>query len=534
MVPSSTDPVALADATALGLSAISQLLAQTEDGVTVVDADSRWVYANPAACLILNRPLVQLRGRQVRSGDASGGHPLVMSDLSDRSAPSPTTFTGRLMSPDAIEHEIVFLTCAVDIAGSLYSVAIFRDVAGPHAAARTAMAMAQTAAQLVSNAPTSDVLNGIARQAVEHTRARAASIFVIGDGHVLTVRGGYGSARSEREGGAAQPVLLSASAGEALVAQMTAGSIVVGGLPGKAVVLPDARSDWEANPALRPVALAVLDDSWRGAIFVPLAWESKVIGVLGVYLPAGIDGPDELELAFCTALADQAAVTIANARLTAHARYAAALGERTRLARDLHDSVSQALFSMTMHARAAELTMNKAGLDLATPLGRSIAQLGEIARGALAEMRALIFELRPEALTEEGLVGALRKTGAALAAREHLSITVEGPDRPLGLPASVQEDLYRIASEALSNVVGHGELTRAAVLVKVEGERIELTVQDDGVGTGAQVRQPERPGIPSMAQRMDRIGADLHITSGPGTTVTVTLPAKGPSRVRRD
>jgi signal transduction histidine kinase len=525
-VPSSTDPLALADATALGLSAISQILAQTEDGVTVVDADCQWVYANPAACLILNRPLAQLRGQQVRSGDASGVHPLVMADLTDRTTPSPSTFSGRLMAPDAIEHEIVYLTCAVDIAGSPYSVAIFRDVAGPNAAGRAAAAMAQTAAQLVSNAPTTDVLNGIAQQAVEHTRARAAGFFVIGEDHVLSVRGGYGSACSHSDPDTTQLAVIADVAGEAVVTEMTAGSIVLGGPPGKAVVLPDARSTWEASPTLRQVALTVLDDDWHGAICVPLAWESKVIGVLGVYLPAGMDGPTEMELAFCTALADQAAIAIANARLTAQARYTAALGERSRLARDLHDSASQALFSMTMHARAAELTMQKAGMDPATPLGRSIAQLSEIARGSLAQMRALIFELRPEALTEEGLVGALRKTGAAVAAREHLLITVEGPEQPLGLPESVQEDLYRIACEALSNVVDHGSPTRADVLVALEGELIQLTVHDDGAGYDTPDPDPERSGVLNMTQRAGRIGGQLTIARGPGTTVTVTLKAQ--------
>ena len=89
--------------------------------------------------------------------------------------------------------------------------------------------------------------------------------------------------------------------------------------------------------------------------------------------------------------------------------------------------MSQALFSMTMHARAAQLAMAKAGVDDSGPLGRSVAQLAELARGALAEMRALIFELRPGALAEEGLVAALAKQAAALSAREQVSVSVEGP-----------------------------------------------------------------------------------------------------------
>ena len=267
-------------------------------------------------------------------------------------------------------------------------------------------------------------------------------------------------------------------------------------------------------------------DDWQGAICVPLAWENRVIGILGVYLPVGLASPSEAELAFCTALADQAAVAVANARLAAQAGRAAALEERGRLARELHDSVSQGLFSMTMHARAAQLSMAKAGLDAAAPLGGSIAQLAELARGALAEMRALIFELRPGALAEEGLVGALRKQGAALSAREQVLITVQGPDQPLGLGAEVEEHLYRIVSEALHNVARHAGAGSAAVSVTAEAGAVRVTVSDDGAGFDPDVKRAGHLGLSTMAQRAEAIGADLTITSTPGagTTVAVSLP----------
>ena len=116
--------------------------------------------------------------------------------------------------------------------------------------------------------------------------------------------------------------------------------------------------------------------------------------MFAVYLPSGLAGPSEAELAFYTALADQAAVALINFRLHSQARQAATSLERARVARELHDSVSQGLFSMTMHARAARLAMAQAGLGESGPLGSSIVALAELTRGALAEMRALIFELR--------------------------------------------------------------------------------------------------------------------------------------------
>jgi signal transduction histidine kinase len=312
---------------------------------------------------------------------------------------------------------------------------------------------------------------------------------------------------------------------------MTAGSIVIGGVPGKPVVLPDARSAWEGDPATEAFAATLTGLDWQAGVYVPLSWENRVFGLFGVYLPLELAGPSEEELAFYTALADQAAVAVTNARLASAARQAAALLERTRLARELHDSVSQALFSMTMHARAAQLSLAKAGLAESGPLGRSIAQLAELTRGAMAEMRALIFELRPAALAEEGLVAALRKQGAALSAREQVAVTVAGPEERLDLEAGVEEHLYRIVSEALHNVVKHARANGAAVTVTAQAGSLQVTVWDDGAGFDPDAGHAGHLGLSTMAERAKIIGAGLTITSTPGagTTVTVSLP-----RGRRD
>ena len=262
-------------------------------------------------------------------------------------------------------------------------------------------------------------------------------------------------------------------------------------------------------------------------MFLPLLWGNRVLGVFGAYLPAGLSGPSEAELAFYTALADQAAVAVVNARLTSQATQAAALVERARLARELHDSVSQGLFSMTLHARAAQLAMVEAHVDEGGPLGRSIAELATLTRCALAEMRALIFELRPAALAEEGLLSAVRKQAAALSDREPLVIAVEGPGERLELSAEVEEHLYRIVSEALHNVVKHAGADGARVSVTVEAGSLSVVVGDDGVGFDQDSVGPGHLGLSTMAERAATIGAQLAITSalGVGTTVAVFLPA---------
>ena len=153
------------------------------------------------------------------------------------------------------------------------------------------------------------------------------------------------------------------------------------------------------------------------------------------------------------------------------------------MARELHDSVSQALFAMTMHARSAELTVARAGLGARTPLARSLEQLSQLSRGTLAEMRALIFELRPEALADEGLVRALRTYAAAISARGHLTISVDGPAGRLPLGADVEADLYRIVSAALRERWSRHRADTVAVTLRVDRQELTVTVVDDGVGS---------------------------------------------------
>jgi PAS domain S-box-containing protein len=527
-----TDPASpFADAAALGLPALASLLAGAQDGITVLDGGRRYVYANPAACQMLGHSLEELRDRDFLESFPARERSTMLARFAEHPGARPASFTCVLLASDGAEREVVCSTFTIEIAGHPHGVAILQDLTGTRAAGRTAAALAQTAAQLAGAGTTDEILAGIARHAVEGTRALVGAIAVVGDDHKMASVGaysspGYGLPPASGKMRSRAWDSFAGVTGEEIIQAMTAGSIAIGGVPGKPVVLPEARTAWEANPVTRAFAATLTGLDWQAGVYVPLSWEGQVFGLLGVYLPSGLSGPGEEELAFYTALADQAAVAVTNARLASQARHAAALLERGRLARELHDSVSQGLFSMTMHARAAQLSMAKAGMDNSGPLGRSILQLTELTRGALAEMRALIFELRPGALAEEGLVGALRKQGAALAAREQVLITVQGPDQPLGLNAEAEEHLYRIASEALHNVVKHARAGSAAVSVTTGEDTIRVTVSDDGAGFDPAVKHAGHLGLSTMAQRAEAIGADLTITSAPGagTTVAVTLP----------
>ena len=205
----------------------------------------------------------------------------------------------------------------------------------------------------------------------------------------------------------------------------------------------------------------------------------------------------------------------------------AAEEERRRIARELHDSISQALFSMSLQVRTASVALEREGIDTRSPLARAIGELGRLTRGALAEIRALIFELRPEGLREEGLVAALRKHAAAVAARDGVPLEVDLPEEPLPLDPGVEEELYRVAQEAIHNAVRHSDATKVVLSGGLDPERgIWLEIVDDGRGFELNVDRPGHLGLRTMAERAARAGGDLSSESSPGagTRVRLSLP----------
>ncbi len=198
----------------------------------------------------------------------------------------------------------------------------------------------------------------------------------------------------------------------------------------------------------------------------------------------------------------------------------AASEERAHLARELHDSVTQALFSMTLVSRSVELLIDR---DPGAARER-LEQLRELQREALAEMRALIAELRPGELERDGLVAALRAHANAVQGRVGLPIVVAA-DLPERLPAIVEEALYRIAQEALHNVVKHAVANEARVELDWDGGGVRLLVTDDGVGFDPTTVPHHHLGLTGMAARAQRIGARFACRSerNRGTAIEVLL-----------
>jgi len=204
--------------------------------------------------------------------------------------------------------------------------------------------------------------------------------------------------------------------------------------------------------------------------------------------------------------------------------------ERNRLARELHDSVSQALFSMTMHASTAQLALVKAGLAENSPAARAVARLRTLTAGALAEMRALIFELRPGALAEEGLVSALRRQATAISAREEVQITIDGPDSRLNLAPAAEEHAYRLVLEAWHNTVKHAGAAAITTTITAGAAAVTVQVTDNGRGFDPASVPPGHLGLQTMRERAAAIGATFHLASAPGKGITITfqMPSQQP------
>ena len=260
----------------------------------------------------------------------------------------------------------------------------------------------------------------------------------------------------------------------------------------------------------------------RSWLAVPMVLNDRVTGVLSLsHAEPHFYTAQHATLA--VAIANQAAVAIENARLFEQAQNLAALEERQRLARELHDSVTQSLFSMTMIAGALPRILER---DKEQARER-IERLSELAQGALAEMRALIFELRPDSLEREGLVSALDKQAAALRARHGIHFDAALCPEP-DVPVAVKEALYRIAQEAMHNTVKHARASRLELRLACDDDGITLEVQDDGIGFDPSASFPGHFGQTSMRERAVRLNGQLDVFSGPGqgTCIRARVPTR--------
>jgi signal transduction histidine kinase len=261
--------------------------------------------------------------------------------------------------------------------------------------------------------------------------------------------------------------------------------------------------------------------SMRSFLGVPILSKGEVIGAF--YLTDKAGGFDEADQELIETLAAHAAIALENARLYEESRELSVLDERSRLARELHDSVTQTLTSVVLIAEMAG-RLFEAQPEQAR---ERIATVVELSRAALTEMRGLVFELRPPELDDGGITEALRKHVTVLARVHGVAIDYDACDS-VDLPSATERELYRIAQEALANAVKHAGATRLAVDVGRDARSVTLCVTDDGCGFDPETAgRGKHLGLVSMRERTRALGGDLRIESKPGagTTIRLELPA---------
>jgi signal transduction histidine kinase len=255
---------------------------------------------------------------------------------------------------------------------------------------------------------------------------------------------------------------------------------------------------------------------------VPLHASGDVIGVLEVLDKPGGFVKDDVRVV--SLFANQAAINIERARLNQQAGQLAVLEERQRLARELHDSVVQSLYSMALYADAGALALAAGKQDVTL---NHLQELRNTARSAMHDMRLLIFELHPPALEQEGLVTALRVRLAAVEARAGLQteLEVEGERR---LPIMIEQELYRIAQEALNNVMKHAQAQHVTIRLQYGQAAVCptvcLQVRDDGIGFDqCTAMNAGGVGLRSFEERAAKVGGRVTVESSPGQGTTVTV-----------
>jgi len=262
----------------------------------------------------------------------------------------------------------------------------------------------------------------------------------------------------------------------------------------------------------------------RSFLGVPIVAREGVIGAFYLTEKEGATDFDASDQEVIELLAAHAAIAITNARLYERSRELSTLAERNRLALELHDAVSQKLFSLVLNAESAGTLLEREGDSKAARA--QVATVQESARRALDELRSLIFELRPPDLERDGLCGALRK---------HVDVVgaLQPGEIQLDLDADVEPDpgrareILRIAQEALSNAVRHAHADHIRLRLADEDGRVVLEVRDDGAGfdpDAPEVRS-RRLGLTSMEERAQRLGGHLTVASALGGGTTVRLEA---------
>jgi signal transduction histidine kinase len=496
----------------------AQLAVDAPDGLAAMNSEGHIVWLNQVAVRLCGRATQDLIGASAPFTLARDGGDDPTGLFEDGSAEQVTVWT----PAPGVRREFAYRAHRLSTDPSLIVVA-FRDVTDERQRQRRIAAIARTAAKLASQGSLTATLDALAAEVLQTDALSGVQILTLDDtGHGLRIMGSAGFRHwpdffdrlmeCHRRGAALRMI-------DALQRS-------------EPVVVANRWAAIRDDPAWEPLHDYLGELKWESFASVPLMIRGTAAGVLNAFFaPGQIVGQRTLE--FLVAMAEQAAIAVDYATLLQRERDAARREERQRLARDLHDSIVQQVFSISMQAKSMELLGERGDPVPAEAVRRIADEVGLLSRSALADLRALVHELRPT--SSAGLAGldeAIRALADSTANRSGLRFRLAvgaGLERVKG---EMAEDVYRIIAEAIHNVVKHAEAGAVVIRLNVRDDQLVTTVTDDGRGIAAEQASAESPGpaarygLRTMRERAERWGGSVTVKAGKdsGTVVRVTVP----------
>src|SRR5438132_7226199 len=496
--------------TVFGLESLAQVVDSSLDGVAALNQAGRIIYANSAVGDMLGLSPESTIGTELLAYIVPQDRPQLGPYFADITFRRGARLALRAMRPDGDVRELELSHTPVVARGRPVVAVIFRDITETNRLGRAATALAQVATNMAVTQPIERMLEAVARSVVEATDAVAASVFLLEDQRTLRTAGTWGlpigffdAMDAAAQAGATRPAL------EAIAKQA---DFMYEDLPDRIL----------SDPAFAPAHSVVRDVPWKLVVTIPMIHGGRSLGALSAYFRPG-QRPSEPTMTFFHAIAALAASSAEIFRLVSASQHQVALEERQHLARELHDSVSQALYGIALGARTARNRHCRDPPRAVEPLDYILG----LAEAALADMRSLILELQPEALEREGLVGALAKRVDAIKGRYGIDVSADLPEEP-PIPVDTKQAMYRIAQEALHNVVKHSRAKHASVRLRIDSDAVAMEVVDDGEGFDPSGSYPDHFGLQSMRERAESRGGGVQVESRPGegTTVRVRVPSR--------
>ncbi|WP_078856265.1 ATP-binding protein [Streptomyces sp. NRRL F-5065] len=504
-----------ADDPAAGGVAWSDLAEHAPDGLAVVDEHGRFLRLNAAAVALCARPAAELVGRPAPFDIALGftaGSPGL---LDDGAAEQMCTWT----PGSGPAREFAYRTRPLP-GEPPRTVVAFRDVSAERHRQRRVAAIARTAAKLASEGSLTAMLDALAQEVLRADMLAAVQILTLDEsGESLQIMGSAGFPRRSDF----FDLLMACRDRGATLRMLDAFELA------EPVVIADRGDAIQADPAWEPLHAHMGALRWDWFASVPLLLRGRAIGIINAYFaPGQVVGRQTLE--FLEAMADQAAVAVDYVALLRDERELARREERQRLARDLHDSIVQQVFSISMQAKVMGVLGARTDTVPADSVRRIADEVGALSKTVLTDLRAMVHELRPSLSTQLGLEEAVRALTESTTNRTGLRFDLVVGAGLEQIGAETAEDVYRVVAEAIHNVVKHAGARWVTLRMGVRDHSLVVTVADDGKGLPDPAGTGTPPGggygLTSMRERAERWGGTVRVAPGPGggTEVRLSVP----------